>query len=310
MIANQHPMIETGDVFAPAGLPQGKTGPGLNRKYEDINYKNPSPEGSPGLFPSLKGKEGSPGLFPSLKGNSPMGAGIFMRMKSFPEPEVEMTPVFAARAAPSPMTVPASPSAGLWKAAWQKAPFPFMLDEPPATPRVMVPKDGILDAAGSWLGDAGARELAATIAESNVTALNLAKNSIGDYGMEALAQAIPGSTVTSLNLGANEISDRGAKVLAKMIQQTPSLCSLHLGGNMIGADGAADIAAAAALSPWLTVLDLGNNPIGAEGAEAVAQIVNAQMLTELDLRGDYAGLNTIGAAGAEASPSTGAGAVG
>merc|ERR1719316_2173601 len=69
---------------------------------------------------------------------------------------------------------------------------------------------------------------------------------------------------------------------------------------MIGADGAADIAAAAALSPWLTVLDLGNNPIGAEGAEAVAQIVNAQMLTELDLRGDYAGLNTIGAAGAEA----------
>merc|ERR1719174_3547923 len=111
--------------------------------------------------------------------------------------------------------------------------------------------------------------------------------------MEALAQAIPGSTVTALNLAKNSIGDYGMEVLAKMIQQTPSLCSLHLGGNMIGADGAADIAAAAALSPWLTVLDLGNNPIGAEGAEAVAQIVNAQMLTELDLRGDYAGLNTI-----------------
>merc|ERR1719454_417877 len=245
-------MSENGDVFAPAGLPQGKTGPGpLNSKYMDTNYKNPSPEGSPGLFPSLKG-------------NSPMGAGIFMRMKSFPEPEHEMTPIFAARAAPSPMAVPASPSAGLWKAKWQKAPFPFMLDEPLAAPRAMVPTDGVLDVTGSWLGDAGARDLAATVAEGNVTALNLAKNSIGDYGIEALAQAIPRSTVTSLNLGANEISDRGAKMLATMIQQTPTLCSLHLGSNMIGANGAADIAAAAALSPWLTVLDLGNNPIGAE----------------------------------------------
>jgi hypothetical protein len=79
MLANQHPMFETGDVFAPAGLPSGKAVPGpLTSKYVDTNYKNSSPQGSPGLFPSLKG-------------NSPMGAGIFMRMKSFPEPEVEMT---------------------------------------------------------------------------------------------------------------------------------------------------------------------------------------------------------------------------
>merc|ERR1719197_1075556 len=156
----------------------------------------------------------------------------------------------------------------------------------------------------SWtcsnVGDGGAREVAATLAVNKVTELNLGKNAITDAGAEAIANAVPRSKVTSLNLGANEISDHGAKMLAAMVKQTPTLCSLQLGGNMIGADGAADIAAAAALSPWLTMLDLGSNPVGEEGAAAVASAINAQTLKELNLRGDYGGLNGIGAAGAEA----------
>merc|ERR1719181_1737064 len=117
----------------------------------------------------------------------------------------------------------------------------------------------------SWtcsnIGDGGAREVAATLAVNKVTELNLGKNAITDDGAEAIANAAPRGKVTSLNLGANAISDHGAKVLAAMIKVAPTLCSLQLGGNMIGADGAADHACA----------------------------LNAQTITELNLRGDYSG---------------------
>ena len=198
-----------------------------------------------------------------------------------------------------------------WPESWRAAGRVFRLDAPiEAPPATLLALTGLtsLDLSGNYIGEAGAKAIAAKL--TGLTALDLSGNKIGEAGAQAIAAKLTG--LTSLDLSGNKIGEEGAKAIAASLT---GLASLNLSENRIGAAGAEAIAAkltslasldlalnnigdagAKAIAASLTglaSLDLWGNHIGAEGAKAIAASLTG--LTSLDLWG-----NNIGDAGAKA----------
>ena len=103
------------------------------------------------------------------------------------------------------------------------------------------------------IDDAGAKDLADALPETQIISLNLRRNVISDEGVKALANTLPRTLITSLNLIGNKICDEGAKALAGVLLDT-QITTLNLARNDIGKPGVAVLAKA--LSQSNLILDV------------------------------------------------------
>ena len=116
--------------------------------------------------------------------------------------------------------------------------------------------------ANQHLGARGALALAAALPKaSTLRTLNLDGCAVGASPCSRLAAAIAASTITSLDLSDNEIGDEGAWELAWRLPECPALRHLGLAVNNIEEDGGVEFLPALAAGTGLTSLDLRGNRI-------------------------------------------------
>ncbi|MBX9703183.1 MAG: hypothetical protein K2X39_03425 [Silvanigrellaceae bacterium] len=153
-----------------------------------------------------------------------------------------------------------------------------------------------LDLSGNQLGDPSVKELASSLIQKFITALNLNFKQVYHQGVKGLAQALTqNKSLTSLNLRFNRISALGMKDIAQALSHNRSLISIHLCANPIGDQGVQWLAQALSYNESLTLLDLMNNQIGNQGAQEIARtLTNNKTLTAL-----YLVNNEIGDQGAQ-----------
>jgi hypothetical protein len=111
--------------------------------------------------------------------------------------------------------------------------------------------------------------------------LCLVRETIGNEGASTIAAVLAGSSLTTLDLAANKIGDKGASAIAAVLAES-SLTTLELWGNYIGPEGAKAIAVVLAGSS-LTTLSLNDNEIGDDGGLAIAAVLAGSSLTTLSL---------------------------
>jgi hypothetical protein len=144
------------------------------------------------------------------------------------------------------------------------------------------------------LSDAGARLIAHSLQNKNLTVINLGWNKIGDRGAKNLAKAMALSqTVKWMDLGYNAIGNEGALALAANIGNNGALRKLILEGNGIEDQGAIAFADAFRAKPYKCMrLDLKTNMISEVGLASLKDTSsNSTILMQLQqASGSHPGL--------------------
>jgi len=113
--------------------------------------------------------------------------------------------------------------------------------------------------------------VAAVLARSSITGLDLGSNFIGGEGAKALAEVLSSTSITTLNLDDNAIGDEGVAALAAGTKASP-ITNLNLASNHFGDEGATALSEVLADS-CIAWLDLDFNSIGDMGEAALADVV-------------------------------------
>ena len=119
----------------------------------------------------------------------------------------------------------------------------------------------------------------------NLHTLNLRKNKIGSDGARVLSKVLVlCKKLHCLDLTDNGIGDDGAVALAEGLKDLTSLLELRLGDNKITSQGALALVEVFKYN-HLQHLHLSNNSIGPESMSALVNVICADSLQTLDLRG-------------------------
>ena len=154
-----------------------------------------------------------------------------------------------------------------------------------------------LHLAGNHLGARTAAPLAAALAESALTELDLSWNLLLAAGVEALALALQtkASSLQTLKLGWNGAGPKGGLALGAMLSANSTLTSLDVQHNNLDGVAAAVIAQAVQHdNRSLRTLELSHNPLGRKGTSLLmASLADNVELTSVGLQHTMAGLDGV-----------------
>ncbi len=139
----------------------------------------------------------------------------------------------------------------------------------------------------------GALSLAESLADcKGITCLQLNDNCITDAGLEALCAVICNNiSLQVLELRGNLISNSGINVLVNGLKQCVNLKVINLSRNLIGREGLFALAHSLEFCNGLSSISLSHNNFGDEIGDFAKCLQNFKKLIELDLEGNYIGVN-------------------
>ena len=131
---------------------------------------------------------------------------------------------------------------------------------------------------------AGASALAEALAINTVlTELDLSENNIADEGAIAMARVLSiNKILTVVNLGSNDIDDTGAIAIFETLKENIVLTIFHFGNNNFGDKAAATLAEGLGLNRCLSKLHLEYNHLSLEAIIRIIKAINPP-LTDLYL---------------------------